>query len=114
MRVTDADGKAAIGTDGYFYIGAARELPGVRELFDVKNGPFACIGLDTHCLCFYPCVVLLHTAVAAPKATRYELYKKIDADYYGYRDEDDGLIVPLEREAEEKGIVISVLDSPLC
>jgi len=54
MRVTDADGKAAIGTDGYFYFGAARELPGVRELFDVKNGPFARVGLDTHCLCFYP------------------------------------------------------------
>lgn len=31
--------------------------------------------------------------------------KDIDADYYGYRDEDDGLIVPLEQEVEKKGIV---------
>ncbi len=29
--------------------------------------------------------------------------KGIDADYYGYRDEDDGVIVPLEDEAEQKG-----------
>jgi len=28
--------------------------------------------------------------------------KNIDADYYGYRDEDDGVIVPLERDLEEK------------
>lgn len=31
--------------------------------------------------------------------------KHIDADYYGYRDEDDGRIIPLEQEMEKKGIV---------
>jgi pre-mRNA-splicing factor ISY1 len=30
--------------------------------------------------------------------------KDINADYYGYRDEDDGLIVPLEEEEEKKGL----------
>ena len=29
--------------------------------------------------------------------------KNIDADYYGYRDEDDGVLVPLEKEAEKEG-----------
>jgi len=29
--------------------------------------------------------------------------KDIDADYYGYRDEDDGRLLPLEKEAEENG-----------
>jgi len=29
--------------------------------------------------------------------------KDIDADYYGYRDEDDGVIVPIEKEAEKSG-----------
>ena len=29
--------------------------------------------------------------------------KDIDADYYGYRDEDDGRVLPLEKEAEENG-----------
>ena len=33
--------------------------------------------------------------------------KDIDADYYGYRDEDDGIIVPLEIEAERKGTLIN-------
>lgn len=28
--------------------------------------------------------------------------KHIDADYYGYRDEDDGRIIPLEQEMEKK------------
>ena len=27
----------------------------------------------------------------------------MDADYYGYRDEDDGIIVPLEQEEEKRG-----------
>lgn len=30
--------------------------------------------------------------------------RNIDADYYGYRDEDDGVIVPLEREATKEAI----------
>ena len=30
--------------------------------------------------------------------------KDIDADYYGYRDEDDGVIAPLEQEVEKKGM----------
>lgn len=28
--------------------------------------------------------------------------KNVDADYYGYMDDDDGLLVPLEKVAEEK------------
>ena len=45
-------------------------------------------------------------AELAPKAarkTRGELAKGVDADYYGYRDEDDGVIVPLEQDEEKKG-----------
>lgn len=29
--------------------------------------------------------------------------KEIDAEYYGYRDEDDGVLVPLEQEYEKQG-----------
>ena len=65
--------------DGYFYIGAAKELPGVRELFDKKKEKFE------------------------PKAKRGDLYKLVDGDYYGYRDEDDGLLEKLEAAAEKKG-----------
>ena len=42
-------------------------------------------------------------ATKAPRKTRSELAKLVDADYYGYRDEEDGIIVPLEQEMEEKG-----------
>jgi pre-mRNA-splicing factor ISY1 len=54
-------------------------LPGVRELFepDVSH---------------------------APKKTRGELMRDVDADYYGYRDDDDGILEPLEKEAEATAI----------
>ena len=47
-------------------------------------------------ICFLP------LAVKAPRKTRGELMKNIDADYYGYRDEDDGVLIPLEEEFEKK------------
>lgn len=39
------------------------------------------------------------------------MMKEIDADYYGYRDEDDGIIVPQELELEKKGkiLLLSIL-----
>ena len=30
--------------------------------------------------------------------------KNIDAHYYGYHDDDDGVLIPLEMEAEKKGL----------
>lgn len=30
------------------------------------------------------------------------MYQRIDADYYGYRDDDDGLLEKLEAEAEAR------------
>jgi len=36
------------------------------------------------------------------------LYKDVDADYYGYRDEDDGVLVPLEQEVEREGEAANV------
>ena len=34
--------------------------------------------------------------------------KDIDAQYYGYRDDDDGLLVPIEVEAEREAIAEAV------
>jgi len=79
QRVADADGRNAMGGEGYYYFGAARELPGVRELFE-KTRP------------------------AENKRTRYDLYKLIDGDYYGYRDDDDGKLEVLEAKAEDKAL----------
>ncbi len=41
-----------------------------------------------------------------PKKSRAELMKDIDADYYGYRDDDDGILIPLEQEAEKEGVLV--------
>ncbi|CAL1531675.1 unnamed protein product [Lymnaea stagnalis] len=82
-KMLDSDGKEVPGNKGYKYFGAAKDLPGVRELFE-QEPP------------------------APPRKTRAELMKDIDADYYGYRDEDDGIIVPLEIEAEKQAIKAKV------
>jgi pre-mRNA-splicing factor ISY1 len=62
---------------GYYYFGAAKNLPGVRELLKPKKR-------DVN------------------KRTRYDMYQRIDADYYGYRDDEDGLLEKLEKDAEQK------------
>jgi pre-mRNA-splicing factor ISY1 len=77
QAIADADGKGALGSEGYFYFGAARELPGVRELFEKRENK-------------------------KEKRTRYDLYQAVDADYYGYRDDDDGRLKKLEKAAERK------------
>lgn len=78
-KVTDSRGKS-LGRDsrgvGYRYYGAAKNLPGVKELFERD------------------------TSAVQKKATRGELQRRIDVDYYGFRDEDDGVLVKVEAEAE--------------
>lgn len=34
--------------------------------------------------------------------------KDLDAEYYGYRDEDDGVLLPLEAQYEKQGLSSSV------
>ncbi|XP_032404285.1 pre-mRNA-splicing factor ISY1 homolog isoform X2 [Xiphophorus hellerii] len=78
-RMLDHEGKEVPGNRGYKYFGAARDLPGVRELFETEPTP-------------------------AQRKTRGELMKDVDAEYYGYRDEDDGVLLPLEAEYERKAL----------
>ncbi|XP_050978325.1 pre-mRNA-splicing factor ISY1 homolog [Labeo rohita] len=82
-KMLDHEGKEVPGNRGYKYFGAAKDLPGVRELFEKEPVP-------------------------PPRKTRAELMKDIDADYYGYRDEDDGVLVPLEQEYEKQVIAEAV------
>jgi len=74
-RVTDHDGRRALGTEGYLYFGAAKDLPGVRELFERREAE-------------------------APRQKRADLAKLADAEYYGFRDEDDERLLRLEAAAE--------------
>merc|ERR1712088_302652 len=77
------EGKEVPGNRGYKYFGAARDLPGVRELFESD-------------------------APKEVKKTRAELMKDVDAQYYGFRDDDDGLLVPLELAAEKEAVAALV------
>lgn len=79
----DAEGREVPGNRGYKYFGAAKDLPGVRELFEQEPPP-------------------------PPRKTRGELMRDVDADYYGYRDDDDGILIPLEEKAEKVAIAEAV------
>jgi pre-mRNA-splicing factor ISY1 len=74
-KALDAEGFELPGSGGYRYWGAAKDLPGVRELF-AKEIPHA------------------------PKKSRVDLYKNINFEYYGFNKNDEELINQ-EKEAEE-------------
>lgn len=78
-KVTDTQGREiaeATGKGpGYRYFGAAKLLPGVKELFE-REPP------------------------KQVRRTRHDLYRGIDPDYYGFRDEEDGVLEKVEAEAE--------------
>merc|ERR1719436_22410 len=65
---------------GYKYFGAAKDLPGVRELFENEIVP------------------------EAPRKTKKQLFKNILPDYYGWRDEEDGMLLLAEQEAEHEAV----------
>ena len=66
------------GSGGYRYFGAAKNLPGVRELF-------------------------ARHAAKITKRKRGDVYKYITPDYYGLRDEEDGVLLELESEMAKEG-----------
>ena len=82
-RMLDNEGKEVAGSRGYKYFGAARDLPGVRELFETQEQ-------------------------ANVKKTRAELMKDIDSIYYGFLDDDDERLIPLEVEAEKAAVSAAV------
>lgn len=82
-KMTDLDGNIVDVPNpsgrgpGYRYFGAAKKLPGVRELFEKPPE-------------------------LRKRRTRYDIYKRIDASYYGYRDDEDGVLERVEGPAEAK------------
>ena len=61
------------GSGGYRYFGEAKNLPGVKELF-------------------------ARHAAKISKRKRGDIYQYITPDYYGLRDEEDGVLLELERK----------------
>lgn len=73
----EVGGNSIRGSGGYRYFGAAKDLPGVKELF-------------------------IRHATKLAKRKRGDIYKYITPDYYGLRDEDDGLLLEVEAAASER------------
>jgi pre-mRNA-splicing factor ISY1 len=85
-RMYDEDGREVPGARGYKYFGRAKELPGVKELFEElkpKEKPDA----------------------KEEGKRRAEMRRNVDADYYGYnRDEEDGVLLEYERKKEAEAM----------
>ena len=85
LKTYDDDGNEIPQRKGYQYFGAARDLPGVKELFE-KEKP------------------------APPKRTRAELYRAVDMDYYGLGADADGALERAEQEVEQERVAEKVLE----
>jgi len=73
------------GGKGYRYFGRAKELPGVKELFERQSLPEDDVG------------------IAKGREKRSELRSRVDAGYYGYGlDEEDGTLLSYERAREKE------------
>lgn len=72
------------GSGGYKYFGAAKDLPGVKDLFSNAAAP------------------------ERARRGRGQIAKGITPDYYGYRDEDDGVLVAAEASAERQLVTDAV------
>jgi pre-mRNA-splicing factor ISY1 len=85
-RVLDEDGKEVPGGGkGYRYFGRARELPGVKELFERQKEPPE------------------EKEAKATEGRLRELSRKVDAGYFGYNlDEEDGTLLAYERAKEKE------------
>ena len=69
--------QSILGSGGYRYFGAAKDLPGVQELF-------------------------AKAAAAQQKKRRKRDFKRLTPDYYGWRDEEDGVLLQVEAEASKR------------
>lgn len=82
-KMFDGDGRHAPGKGGYAYYGAAKDLPGVRDVYAAASSE-------------------------KKRRTRGEILANVTPDYYGYRDEDDGVLLAAEAEPERAAIAEAV------
>ena len=75
----DVEGRELPGQGGYRYYGAAKNLPGVRELFAEEDEELI---------------------KKKGKRTRADMHRFVTSDYYGYRDDDDGILATKEAAIE--------------
>ncbi|KJA23748.1 hypothetical protein HYPSUDRAFT_137406 [Hypholoma sublateritium FD-334 SS-4] len=81
VAMLDDDGKEVPGTKGYKYFGRAKDLPGVRELFQSRKNEEE---EENQVLAYY------------------KKFMNQGPAYYGDLDEDDGKLLAYEHEAEDE------------
>ena len=78
QRQIEGDMQSSLqGPGGYRYFGASKDLPGVQELFEKQ-------------------------ALKQQNRKRGDILKHITPAYYGWRDEEDGVLLELEAQAHKK------------
>lgn len=83
-KMLDHQDKKVPGNRGYKYFGRAKDLPGVRELFDEQSKA---------------------NERQKKKPSKAEMLRRADAMYFGYRDENDGdELLEYERKLTEERI----------
>lgn len=80
QRQTEQGDAQFVSAGGYRYFGAAKNLPGVKELLEQQ--------------------ALKHGRGAAGAHAAHAAYRNISVDYYGWRDEEDGVLLELEARAD--------------
>lgn len=80
QRQTEQGDAQFVSAGGYRYFGAAKNLPGVKELLEQQ--------------------ALKHGKGAAGAHAAQNVYRNISVDYYGWRDEEDGVLLELEARAD--------------
>ena len=75
------------------YFGEARNLPGVKELLELPEEP---------------------DEAPEKQKGKLDINKCIDADYYGFRDDEDGLLEKLESSVEQRCISFCYTQTQYC
>lgn len=79
QQIEEGDTQSLEGPGGYRYFGAAKDLPGVREVLEHQVAK-----------------------AQAKKRAGGDIYRHIGPTYFGWRDEEDGVLLELEEDAFQK------------
>lgn len=101
----DVEGKELSGAPGYRYYGAAKDLPGIRELFAEEEEIYRKRTLKKYSQTRSIEVTMNFNLISFfffsfPLRSRKDLFKFVTPDYYGFRDDDDGILAQKEAERE--------------
>lgn len=114
QAMVDDDGKEVPGTRGYKYFGRAKELPGVREMFQSKGGSGSASAPQDSKLMLS---LAANSAEETEESARQNAYRKFmnqGPAYFGDVDEVDEELVREERDMERRGETVRACRREVC